>query len=64
MFSLIYTFGIPIYNFKYISLNNFNNLLQSNGDTFKQKNYKKIFLDTKNNLIYKIDATIKKIITQ
>ena len=53
-----------LYNFKYISLNNFNNLLQSNGDTFKQKNYKKIFLDTKNNLIYKIDATIKKIITQ
>ena len=53
-----------LFNFKYISLNNFNNLLQSNGDTFKQKNYKKIFLDAKNNLIYKIDSTIKKIITQ
>ena len=53
-----------LFNFKYISLNNFNNLLQSNGDTFKQKNYRKIFLDAKNNLIYKIDSTIKKIITQ
>ena len=53
-----------LYNYKYISLNNFDNLLQSNGDTFKQKNYKKIFLDTKKNLTYKIDATIKKIISQ
>ena len=53
-----------LYNFKYISLNNFDNLLQSNGDTFKQKKYKKIFLDTKNNLIYKIDSTIKKIVSQ
>ena len=34
-----------LYNFKYISLNNFDNLLQSNGDTFKQNNYKKIFLN-------------------
>ena len=53
-----------LYNYKYISLNNFDNLLQSNGDTFKQKKYKKIFLDSKKNLIYKIDSTIKKIITQ
>ena len=53
-----------LYNYKYISLNNFDNLLQSNGDTFKQKNYKKIFLDTKKNLTYKIDTTIKKIISQ
>ena len=27
------------------------NLLQSNGDTFKQKNYRKIFLDAKKNLV-------------
>ena len=53
-----------LYNYKYISLNNFDNLLQSNGDTFKQKNYRKIFLDAKKNLIYKIDTTIKKVITQ
>ena len=53
-----------LYNYKYISLNNFDNLLQSNGDTFKQNNYKKIFLNTKNNLIYKIDASIKKIVSQ
>jgi len=53
-----------LYNYKYISLNNFDNLLQSNGDTFKQKNYKKIFLDTKKNLTYKIDTTIKKILSQ
>ena len=53
-----------LYTFKYISINNFDNLLQSNGDTFKQRNYKKIFLDTKKNLIYKIDSTIKKVITQ
>ena len=53
-----------LYNFKYISINNFDTLLQSNGDTFKQRNYKKIFLDTKKNLIYKIDTTIKKVITQ
>ena len=53
-----------LYNYKYISLNNFDNLLQSNGDTFKQRNYRKIFFDTKKNLIYKIDSTIKKIITQ
>ena len=39
-----------LYNYKYISLNNFDNLLQSNGDTFKQNNYKKIFLNTKTNL--------------
>jgi hypothetical protein len=53
-----------LYNYKYISLNNFDNLLQSNGDTFKQNNYKKIFLNAKNNLIYKIDASIKKIVSQ
>ena len=53
-----------LYNFKYISLNNFDNLLQSNGDTFKQRNYKKLFLDTKKNLIYKIDSTIKNVIDQ
>ena len=53
-----------LYNYKYISLNNFDNLLQSNGDTFKQKNYRKIFLDAKKNLVYKIDTTIKKVITQ
>ena len=32
-----------LYDFKYISINNYDNLLQSNGDTFKQKNYKKIY---------------------
>ena len=53
-----------LYNFKYISINNFDTLLQSNGDTFKQRNYRKMFLDTKKNLIYKIDSTIKKVITQ
>ena len=53
-----------LYNYKYISLNNFDNLLQSNGDTFKQRNYKKMYLETKKNLNYKIDSTIKKIITQ
>ena len=53
-----------LYTFKYIAINNYNNLLQSNGDTFKQRNYKKIFLDTKKNLIYKIDSSIKKVITQ
>ena len=53
-----------LYTFKYIAINNFDNLLQSNGDTFKQRNYKKIFLDTKKNLIYKIDSSIKKVITQ
>ena len=40
-----------LYNYKYLSLNNFDNLLQSNGDTFKQRNYK-------------IDSSIKKIISQ
>ena len=53
-----------LYNYKYLSLNNFDNLLQSNGDTFKQRNYRKIFFDTKKNLIYKIDSTIKKVLTQ
>ena len=53
-----------LYNCKYLSLNNFDNLLQSNGDTFKQKNYKKMYLDTKKNLNYKIDSSIKKIISQ
>ena len=36
-----------LYNYKYISLNNFDNLLQSNGDTFKQNNYKKNFFKYK-----------------
>ena len=53
-----------LYDFKYISINNFDNLLQSNGDTFKQNNYKKMYLDMKNNLNSKIDLTIKKIISQ
>ena len=53
-----------LYNCKYLSLNNFDNLLQSNGDTFKQRNYKKMYLDTKKNLNYKIDSSIKKIISQ
>ena len=53
-----------LYNYKYLSLNNFDNLLQSNGDTFKQRNYKKMYLDTKKNLNYKIDSSIKKIVSQ
>ena len=53
-----------LYNYKYLSLNNFDNLLPSNGDTFKQRNYKKMYLDTKKNLNYKIDSSIKKIISQ
>jgi hypothetical protein len=53
-----------LYDFKYISINNFDNLLQSNGDTFKQKNYKKIYLDAKANLNNKIDSTIKKVIAK
>ena len=53
-----------LYTYKYNALNNYDNLLQSNGDTFKQRNYKRIYLDTKKNLIYKIDSTIKKIVAQ
>ena len=53
-----------LYTYKYNALNNYDNLLQSNGDTFKQKNYKRIYLDAKKNLIYKIDSTIKKIVAQ
>ena len=53
-----------LYEFKYISINNFDNLLQSNGDTFKQNNYKKMFLDKKTELNDKIDSSIKKIISQ
>ena len=53
-----------LYNFKYISINNYDNLLQSNGDTFKQNNYKKMYLDMKNNLDSKIDLTIKNLISQ
>ena len=53
-----------LYEFKYISINNFDNLLQSNGDTFKQNNYKKMFLDKKAELNDKIDSSIKKIISQ
>ena len=52
-----------LYEFKYISINNFDNLLQSNGDTFKQDNYKKMYLDMKKNLNTKIDSLIKKIIS-
>ena len=53
-----------LYEFKCISINNFDNLLQSNGDTFKQNNYKKMFLDKKTELNDKIDSSIKKIISQ
>ena len=53
-----------LYDFKYISINNFDNLLQSNGDTFKQKNYKKIYLDAKADLNTKIDSSIKKAISK
>ena len=53
-----------LYNFKYISINNYDNLLQSNGDTFKQNNYKKMYLDMKNNLDSKIDLTIKNLISK
>ena len=53
-----------LYDFKYISINNFDNLLQSNGDTFKQKNYKKIYLDAKTDLNNKIDSAIKKAISK
>ena len=53
-----------LYDFKYISMNNFDILLQSNGDTFKQSNYKKLYLETKTNLNNKIDDTIKKLISQ
>ena len=53
-----------LYDFKYISINNFDNLLQSNGDTFKQKNYKKIYLDAKTDLNNKIDSAIKKVISK
>ena len=52
-----------LYEYKYISINNFENLLQTNGDTFKQNNYKKMYLDMKNNLNTKIDSSIKKIIS-
>ena len=53
-----------LYEFKYISINNFDNLLQSNGDTFKQNAYKKMYLDNKNNLNNKIDTTIKKLVAK
>ncbi len=53
-----------LYTYKYNAINNFDNLLQSNGDTFKQRNYKRMYLDTKKNLTYKIDSTIKKVISQ
>lgn len=36
-----------LYTYKYNCLNNFDTLLQSNGDTFKQKNYRRIYLDAK-----------------
>ena len=53
-----------LYTFKYNAINNYDNLLQSNGDTFKQKNYRRMYLDAKKNLISKIDSTIKKVISQ
>ena len=53
-----------LYSYKYNSLNNYDSLLQSNGDTFKQKNYRKMYLETKKNLNYKIDSTIKKVVSQ
>jgi hypothetical protein len=53
-----------LYHYKYKALNNYDILLQSNGDTFKQKNYYKLYIEQKKNLIYKIDSTIKKIMTQ
>jgi hypothetical protein len=53
-----------LYTFKYNAINNYDNLLQSNGDTFKQKNYRRMYLDTKKNLIFKIDSTIKKVVSQ
>ena len=52
-----------LYDFKYISMNNYDTLLQSNGDTFKQNNYKKMYLDMKNDLNNKIDSIIKNIIS-
>ena len=53
-----------LYTYKYNTLNNYDTLLQSNGDTFKQKNYRKLYLETKKNLNYKIDSTIQKVISQ
>ena len=53
-----------LYTYKYNCLNNFDTLLQSNGDTFKQKNYRRIYLDAKKNLNTKIDSTIKKVVAQ
>ena len=53
-----------LYDFKYISMNNYDNLLQSNGDTFKQENHKKMYLDKKKDLNSKMDSTIKKLIAQ
>ena len=53
-----------LYDFKYISMNNYDNLLQSNGDTFKQENYKKMYLDKKKDLNSKMDSTIKKLMAQ
>ena len=53
-----------LYTYKYGALNNYDSLLQSNGDTFKQRNYRKMYLETKKNLNSKIDSTIQKIISQ
>ena len=44
-------------------MNNYDTLLQSNGDTFKQNNYKKMYLEKKNDLNNKIDSIIKNIIS-
>ena len=53
-----------LYTYKYNSLNNYDNLLQTNGDTFKQKNYRRLYLETKKNLNSKLDSTIQKVMAQ
>ena len=53
-----------LYNFKYISLNKYDNILESGGDTYKHPNYKKLYLNTKNALITQMESTIQKIIAQ
>jgi hypothetical protein len=53
-----------LYTYKYNSLNNYDNLLQTNGDTFKQKNYRRLYLETKKNLNSKLDSTIQKVLAQ
>ena len=53
-----------LYTYKYNSLNNYDNLLQTNGDTFKQKNYRRLYLETKKNLNSKLDSAIQKVLAQ